>query len=225
MSNHKNHRKRMDFRVLNDGFESLTPHEQLEHLLYAVIPRSNTNEIAHDLLDRFRTIDGIFETEVDELKRVKGVGPRTAMFLFTVGKFIGACERSDGTDIREILADQEAIEDFAKSYFYNRINEAFYVISLNSKRRINCVIKITEGTEGETSVYMEKLLKRIIMTNARSVVFVHNHPCGNVLPSISDIKISQDLKKALELLDIELLDSLIVSGRQCYSMTRERILK
>ena len=83
LSPHSGHRKRMRDRFLRDGIDSLQDHEVLELLLFYAIPRQDTNELAHRLLAKFRTLSGVFDAPIEELKRVEGIGGTTAVFLKT----------------------------------------------------------------------------------------------------------------------------------------------
>ena len=90
LSPHSGHRKRMRERFLRDGIDSLQDHEVLELLLFYAIPRQDTNELAHRLLTKFRTLSGVFDAPIEELKRVEGIGGTTAVFLKTYPEVFGA---------------------------------------------------------------------------------------------------------------------------------------
>ena len=78
---HSDHRKRVRERFEREGALSLEPHVLLELYLYDVLPRVDTNPIAHRLLTRFRSLDGVFTAPYEELIKVKGVGPVTASYI------------------------------------------------------------------------------------------------------------------------------------------------
>ena len=225
MGLHDDHRKRLDAKVREKGLDSLEVHEQLEYILFAVIPRGDTNRIAHELLERFGTVLGVFSADPKELMEVSGVGYRTAMFLSTMKEITGLVERLLETDKRKILDNTDAIQAFVKTYFYDKLDEAFYLLSLSAQKRLISVHKISDGDEGETPVYIRKIAKKAIVNDARYVILVHNHPCGNTNPSISDVKASNECTKAFDVIGIELLDSIIVSGKQCCSLKDEGYLK
>ena len=78
---HSNHRERLRERFERVGALSLEPHVLLELFLFDVLPRVDTNPIAHRLLDRFSSLDGVFSAPYDELIKVRGVGPATASYI------------------------------------------------------------------------------------------------------------------------------------------------
>ena len=74
----------MFLRFAAGGFDNYHEHEILEQLLFEVLPRRNTNEIAHVLIVRFGSLGGVFSASRAELLSVRGVGARTADFLRSV---------------------------------------------------------------------------------------------------------------------------------------------
>ncbi len=218
MSLHALHRQRLDKKVSEYGLESLEPHEQLEYLLYAVIPMGDTNELAHRILDRFKTISGAINASMDELMTIEGVGRSTARFLTSLPALLGIVERSILTDKPLKLNGYEKLADFVKTFFYGKLTESAYMLSMNSSFRLLSITRISEGVQGETAVYVPKVVRQALNDRASTVVIVHNHPCGLVNPSIADMELSEKLEKCFEMVDIEFFDSLIVSGNDVYSI-------
>ncbi len=218
MSLHDKHRQRLDKKVSEYGLEMLEAHEQLEHILFAVIPRGDTNKIAHRLLDRFVTVGAVLNADPKELEKVKGVGARTAMFLTTLPSLLGIVERSIKNSKTPELFNRESIAKFARTYFYGRLNEAVYIFSLNSSYKLLAVSKVSEGIAGAAYVFPAQLLKQAIKDNASAVIVAHNHPGGKVNPSFNDIELSRKLVDSFKAVDIEFRDSIIVSGDRYFSM-------
>ena len=79
---HSGHRKRVRMEFFENGFSPNTPtHKIVEMMLYYAVPRKDTNNTAHALVERFGTISGILDASKDELIKVPGVGECTAAFL------------------------------------------------------------------------------------------------------------------------------------------------
>ena len=82
---HTDHRSRMRERLVQQGFDSLQPHEALEVLLYYAVPRRDVNPLAHRLIRTFGGYHRVFEASIEELKKVDGVGDQVALYLYTLG--------------------------------------------------------------------------------------------------------------------------------------------
>ena len=218
MSLHDKHRQRLDKKVCEYGLDTLEPHEQLEHLLFAVIPRGDTNKIAHRLLDRYITLSGVINADPEELETIDGVGHRTAMFLTTLPSLLGIVERCAKFDRSPELFSTPNIMNFAKTFFYGRLTEAVYMFSLNSAYKILAIHKVSEGIAGEVHAFPTRLVKQALRDNASAVLVAHNHPGGEVKPSQGDITLSIKMLYAFEAVDIEMRDSIVIADNRYFSM-------
>lgn len=221
MKMHDKHRQRLDTKVARVGLDLLEVHEQLEHILFAVIPRGNTNHIAHNLLDKFGTISGVLNADVEELIKVEGVGRRVATFLTTLPALVGIVERCEKFEkVPKLDTLQEAAE-YAKTFFRSNMQESAYLISLNSSFRVIAINKISEGVEGGVFIFPKQVIRQALANKATAVIVIHNHPGGKVNPSISDTKMCKKLFKGFEAVDILLFDAIIVSGEQFFSYSEK----
>ncbi len=225
MNLHDGHRKRVDKKVIEQGLEMLEVHEQLEHLLFAVIPRGDTNKIAHRLLDRFVTVGGVLNADVKELVKVEGVGERTAMFLHSLPALLGIVERNLAAHELPSLRSVKEIVDFARTYFYGKVVEEAYIFSLNASYRLIAVSKISDGIGGQTYIFPAKVIKRAISDNASIVVIAHNHPGGIINPSVNDFEVTRSLAEILAEVNITLFDSIVVSGKEYFSLREKGYLE
>ncbi|MBO5955914.1 MAG: RadC family protein [Clostridia bacterium] len=217
MSIHEEHRKRLDRKVRERGLEMLEEHEQLEYILYAVIPRRDTNKLAHELLERFVTIAGVLNAEVDELMEFEGMGRRSAEFLVSLPDLLGIVERSMTVSAPPKLDNIEEIGNFAKTYFHGKLTETAYLLCLNSTFRLRSVIKISDGAQHEAYMNPPMVVRKALKDNASAVVVIHNHPCGDPKPSVADVTVSRELARAFEAVDIIFADSVIISGDEFFS--------
>lgn len=218
---HSGHRKRLDEKSKLLGFDMLEEHEQLEKLLFSIIPQGNTNPLAHQLLDHCGSLYGVLSAEPEELTKIPGVGHRTAQFLHDLLPLLGCVERcmlrENGKQF-PVLGTYEERGAFAKSLFYGKLTECCYMVSLNKKKQAYRFDKVSEGGENETPLYIKELVKRALRTNADSVMMVHNHPSGKLIPSRSDVMVTQELSRSMNAVGIELLDHIIVSCGEYISL-------
>lgn len=102
--------------------------------------------------------------------------------------------------------------------------EAFGVLFLDSQHRLIAYESMFRGTLTQTSVYPREVVIQALAHNAASVVLTHNHPSGILAPSKADVALTETLKRALELVDVRVLDHMIVSGNQAVSMVELGLL-
>ena len=81
MSVHEGHRQRKKEQFREHGLDAFADHEALELLLYYAIPRQDTNPIAHRLIERFGSLEGVFSAPAYELQKVEGVGENAATLI------------------------------------------------------------------------------------------------------------------------------------------------
>ena len=224
MSVHDRHRERLDKKVCENGLEMLEPHEQLEYILYAVIPRQDTNKMAHELIRKYKTLAGVLHADPEELTETAGIGSRCAMFLATLPAILGVVERSLIQDKPIVLDTLEKIVDYAKSYFYGKLNEEAYLLCLNSTYRLIAINRISRGAPDETYIYPGQVVRQAIRDKACSAILVHNHPCGEANPSSGDVTLSRNLARAFEAVEIEFGDSVIIGENDFFSMREKGYL-
>ena len=107
------------------------------------------------------------------------------------------------------------------SFLKNRKKEFFYCISLDVKNRvIDKADLVSVGILDASIIHPREIFSNAIRKSAKSVILVHNHPSGDASPSKEDAEITEQLKKAGELLDIVLLDHVII-GNKWYSFRDE----
>jgi signal transduction histidine kinase/DNA-binding response OmpR family regulator len=109
-------------------------------------------------------------------------------------------------------------------YLANEPREKFLVVYLDSQNRIIAYDELSSGTTNETVVYPKEVVKNALLTNASSVILIHNHPSGDLSPSGNDIIITAAISQACEIMDINVADHLIISENGFYSFLGEGLL-
>lgn len=98
------------------------------------------------------------------------------------------------------------------------------VLFLDAQNRLNAAEELFSGTLTQTSVYPREVIKRAMHHNAASVILAHNHPSGVAQQSAADELLTQQLKQALALVDVRVLDHFIVAGNQTLSFAERGLL-
>jgi len=225
MSNiHEGHRDRMRLRFLQEGADGMATHEILEMLLYGTIPRGDTNEIAHHLLDDFGSITNLLEADPYEIAKTAGVGVKSAVFISLLHELIRRYER-EKTDQKPSLTSLPRSVDYCKALLAYRPTECFYAVCLDSRRKIIHTSKISEGTINDAAVSPRMVVEKALRYKATGILLCHNHPGGNVTPSYADINMTNQLRKMLGPLGVEVIDHIIIGENQYFSFFENHMLK
>lgn len=217
MGVHDGHRNRLKTRFISQGLSGFEDHNVLELLLFYSIPRSDTNEIAHRLLNQFKTLSGVFDAPVEELCKIKGVSTHTATLIKLIPELTAVYNTDKTKDIKIVSSTKEAGSFFVPR-FYGKKNEEVHALFLDDKKKVIRCDKLFEGTVNSTPITVKKVVAAAVNTNATSVVIAHNHPGGVALPSRADMIATEKIYKALKLINIELCDHIIVADDDFVSM-------
>ena len=109
---------------------------------------------------------------------------------------------SDPSDVADFLRDKVHVDKYDR--------EHFFVLCLNSASGLTCFEDIACGARSECLVDITSIFKTAILAGARAIIIAHNHPSGEIEPSESDIELTSRIKKAGEILDMELCDHVII---------------
>lgn len=210
MSIHDGHRQRLRERFAKYGMESFNEHEVLELLLYYVIPRSDTNGIAHNLVNKFGSFRQVLEASYDQLLQVDGVGPNTALYLSALRESYRYLAISKVRE-RPILRNAEEYAAFVKDFYFSTKVETVYLLCLDAMNAVIECAKISEGEAVSVEIPSRTLADVALRTNAVSAVLVHNHPRGLALPSEEDVIATDVVAQVLNMTNVRLLDHIIIS--------------
>lgn len=221
---HHGHRDRLRRRFVEEGLDTFEDHQVLELLLFHVIPRNDTNPIAHRLLRRFGSLAAVLEADPKDLTSVAGMGERSATFLALIPHVTRRYFLDRVARDRPRLNSTETVAEYLVPLMAGRAEEVFYVLCLDSHCRILYPALIGEGTVKEAHVHPRHVVEEALRHRAASVVLAHNHPGGTAKPSNADHRLTGLLVQALGAIGIPVLDHIIVAGEQCYSFSREGVL-
>lgn len=211
MSVHDGHRDRLRRRFLEHGLDNFNELNALELLLFYAIPRRDTNPIAHALLDRFGSLQGVFQASVQELCAVEGVGESAAALLTLTIQIVRRSLTAGADKIRYIRSAEDAGE-YLLPRFFNERDEVLLLVCLDSQRRIISCQEMGRGVVNAVDTSIRKIAETALKAKASSVILSHNHPDGVALPSAEDDAVTRAAAKALMVLGIDLSDHIIVSG-------------
>ena len=217
MGIHDGHREKKRQQFLRHGLDSFADHEVVELLLFYAIPRKDTNPIAHALMDRFGSLDAVLSAPVEELCRVKGVGPAAAALLKLTPQVyrrsrIAAAERE------RVLNSSQRAGDYLLELFTGETAEVLYELCLDRKGKLLACRRVGEGGVSSINVDLRKIVENALLTGASGVILSHNHPSGIALPSADDCAATVRVKEALKTVGLVLVDHIVVADGDYVSM-------
>lgn len=221
---HEGHRDRMRVRFLQEGADGLATHELLEMLLYGTIPRGDTNEIAHHLLDEFGSVSNLIEADPYEIAKIAGVGMKSGIFISLLHELVRRYEKEKFEQKPALVSIQRSVE-YCQALLAFRPRECFYAVCLDSRRKILHTAKISEGTINDASVSPRIVIEKALRYKATGVLLCHNHPNGGVKPSYNDISMTEQLRTMLDSLGIDVVDHIIIGENQYFSFFENDMLK
>ena len=129
-----------------------------------------------------------------------------------------------GQRTESMLNSPSAVRQYLTLRMAQLEHEVFMVLFLDSQNRAITIEEMFRGTLTQASVYPREIVKRALQLNACNVIFAHNHPSGVAEPSHADENLTQALKKALALVDVQVLDHFIVAGAKTLSFAERGLL-
>jgi len=117
-----------------------------------------------------------------------------------------------------------AVKEYLGAKLAGCEHEVFAVLFLDAQHRLIEYAELFRGTIDSAMVYPREVLKETLRLNAAAVIVSHNHPSGNPEPSMADKALTRQLKDALALVDVRVLDHIIVAGTDTTSFTERGLL-
>ena len=222
MGLHDGHRQRLIQRFLEEDLDNFEPHNALELLLFYAIPRKDTNELAHVLIDTFGSLKGVFDAPYEELIKVAGIGPNTAALLKLVPSLTRTYYSSDARSV--ILDTSEKSGEYFLPYYIGQTEEVVRLACLDAGGKVISNQILHRGSANAAEVNLRKIVNIALRNNAMGVILAHNHPGGLPLPSEEDVATTKSIREALMPMGILLMDHIIVAGQDYVSMARSGII-
>ncbi|MDR1967623.1 MAG: DNA repair protein RadC [Burkholderiaceae bacterium] len=211
-------------KLLARGPAALGDAELLALLLRTGLRGTGVLQLAQQLLDGFGGIAGLLSASAEDLKRIKGLGgPAKRAELVAV---LELARRALAEQLKErpIFDSPAALKDYLQLHLAQRPHEVFAALFLDSRQRLIALEELFRGTLTQTSVYPREVALRALHHHAAAVVLGHNHPSGDVQPSPADQALTHNLKAALALVDVRVIDHMIVAPGNTLSMAEKGML-
>ena len=211
-------------KLLARGPGALSDAELLALLLRTGTAGRGVLQMAQEVLQTFGGIAGLLHAGADDLKRVKGLGGSAKRAELMAVLELARRALAEQLKERAAFDSATAVKDYLQLHLAARPHEVFAVLFLDAQHKLIALEELFRGTLTQTSVYPREVALRALHHHAAAVILAHNHPSGGVQPSRADEALTQNLKSALALIDVRVLDHVIVAPGQALSMAEKGLI-
>ena len=212
-------------KLLQKGAAALSNSELLAILINTGSPNKSALDLAKELLQAadndLQKLAGLSVQEIANM-RIKGLGEAKTIHIAAALEL--GIRRNASDKKKETISKSADIAEYLRANFEYLQQEVFVVVFLNRSNKVIHHQIVSEGGLTGTVADPRVILKKALEHNATSLILCHNHPSGNLRPSKADEVLTQKIKQAATLLDIQLMDHIIVSSEGYFSFADEGML-
>ena len=198
-------------KLLAQGAGSLSDAELLAIFLRVGVRGMSAVDLGRALLKQFGSLGALFAATPETLATVPGIGAAKSAQLKAALEIAARALREQAR-ARDALSSPAAVRDFLRLTLRDREHEVFVAVLLDAQNRVIHVEELFRGTLTQTSVYPREVVKCALRHNAAAVILAHNHPSGVAEPSQADRLLTEALRKALDTVDVKVLDHFVVGA-------------
>lgn len=210
-------------KLLLQGAHALSDAELLAIFLRVGCAGKSAVDLARELLINFGGLRPLLESSQADFCRGLGLGNAKYAQLQAV---LEMARRHLSASLQEgdVMSSPALVRDFLRAKLRHHSREVFAVMFLDNQNRLIAYEELFFGTIDGAAVYPREILMRVLQHKSVAVIFSHNHPSGISEPSQADIRITQRLQAALELIDVRVLDHMVVGDTHVVSFAERGLL-
>ncbi|MDL2206099.1 hypothetical protein LJC33_04190 [Eubacteriales bacterium OttesenSCG-928-N13] len=220
---HEGHRYRMRLRLMNEGLDGFEPHEALELLLFYAIPMRNVNPLAHELIDRFGSLQGVLDAPREQLMQVSGVGANVADWLNELSSALSAYARLRMKD-RPKLDRLRAAIGYAEQLLGNSEHEQLWSLSANASGYLMHSQMLAQGTQQIEELQVRQVLDGALRHHAQTLIVVQRRLPTSMQTNQQDIDFTARLSSLLGTMGVYLMDNIKICGHRHSSLRENGVL-
>ncbi len=204
-------------RLANNGVNTLSDTELLTILLKTGTKAKSAKNLAEEILKQTGNIYKLKNINIEELYKIKGIGITKAANILAAIE-LGNRVNSNNYTINGIKINSSSLVfEYYKNKIGDKLQEYFYCLYLNTAKKVIKDKLLFIGTVNNSIVHPREIFKEAYITSASSIICVHNHPAGTVLPSREDQLLTKKLVDIGNLLGIPIIDHVIITQNNYYS--------
>jgi len=211
-------------KLIQNGTASLSDAELIAILISSGTKKKSAVDLGREILSIVNNnLNRLGKLTISDLKKFQGIGTARAVTIAAALELGRRRKLSEMPDVLQIRCSKD-VSDIFQPLLSDLLHEEFWVLFLNRSNKVISRMKLSQGGISGTVTDVRIVMKKAIEYLASGIIVCHNHPSGNLNPSESDNKITQKIKEAGNLLDIQLLDHLIISDKNYYSFADNGLL-
>ena len=210
-------------KLLSQGAHVLSDAELLAIFLRTGVKGKSAVDLARDLLIDFGGLRQLLECSHQDFCAAHGLGRAKYAQLQAVLEMARRHLQAE-LETGNLLESPDAVRSFLSSKLRHQKREIFSCLFLDNKHRVIRYEELFQGTINAAAVYPREVASRALLLNAAAVIFAHNHPSGVAEPSDSDIRITEQLCRAMDVIEVRVLDHMVVGNREVVSFAERGLL-
>lgn len=211
-------------RLITKGVDSLSNEELIAILLRTGSRCKSAKELAGELISIAGSLKDLSNISYEQLKSINGIGKSKACILLSIFELAKRINMSIDTIINMKANNPELIFEYYKNLLKDKKQEHFYALYLDTRARVIKDKLLFIGTVNYSVVHPREVFKEAYLAGASSIILLHNHPAGSVMPSSNDIDTTKKLKEIGDLMGIKVIDHIIIGNDKYYSFYENKDL-
>jgi len=208
--------------ILEKGPESVSDAGLVAILLRSGIKGKDAVVLGRELLHHFGGLRGLLNADKNDLRSIKGLGAAKISQLLAAAE-IAKRQVKEKLIGKTVIKGPEDVVEYLALCMADLREEVFKVIYLNKTNVILAIEDLFRGTVDQSAVYPREIIKKAFELNASGLIFVHNHPAGDLKPSRHDLSLNERLCKACLAVDLTPLDHMIISPSGYISLKEQNL--
>lgn len=208
-------------KLIHMGSRSLSDAELLAILLRAGTRNRSALDISRELLhEHGNSLATLAKLSVHELMNIKGIGQTKAVSIAAALELGRRRATENAVQKNQVTTSSDAY-DMLMPKMRDLTQEAFWIILLDRRSHVIALEEIHRGGMAAMIVDPKIIFQRALERKACAIILSHNHPSGSVSPSMEDIRLTEKIKAAGQLMEIRILDHIIIGEGTYYSFADE----
>lgn len=203
-------------KILRQGAKHLSDTELIAIFLRTGVHGKSAVDLARELLCEYGSLKKLFSIDPQQFFQKKGLG-KAKFAMLKAAIELGRRYLEEDIVLGEPLNNSLLTKRFVIHRLRDYPHEVFACLFLDIQNRMICFDELFYGTINQATIYPREVVKRGLKYNAAKIILAHNHPSGTATPSQADKDVTQLLKKALALVEIQVIDHIVVGNKESFS--------